>query len=84
MSNTFFNAAQVERAVAVTFYVEVERPCWHKKKRRRKDKRKGRYHSKSHIVTEEYMSTPTIDKADAANDETIVVSWDSRGRFQVV
>ena len=63
----------------VAFYRDVERPCWHKRKRIKRDRRKGLVHPKTHVVSEPMIRVALIDNREVGPGESMQVQWDADG-----
>jgi hypothetical protein len=69
-------------ATGVLLTAEAEIPCWHKKKRRRKDAKRGRPHGKTHPVTRPIGYYYPLDGAKPVENEgTFTVVFNTAGTF---
>ena len=86
--NKFYDAARdtmlsAADPFAITFFRDVERPCRHWFWTRWVDRLRGRYHPRTHIVTEEVLHAALVDNSNPLNDEMMTVTYDSRGIFTI-
>lgn len=71
--------------ISASLYREVEKPCTHKKKRIKRDKRKGRYHSPTHPGWDPLPIKVTMIPPDgiAANGGDLSLEFSSDGTFRI-